>query len=132
MKKRKCYCHPPELIIKKVYTCNRCGGKIEGNMLTFRGDDDCSGKNGLTPFSGQFKIWKCNHYIYCPLCSWRCENIGELKHHLESMTDTKRSCDGFYYYGQYGVDCVLNELLYYEFYKIPHLFHIVKNENENS
>lgn len=80
-----------------------------------RGRDECSGGFGITPFSGQHKIWKCEHYVYCPLCGWRCDDVADLKKHLQGITsEGKMYCEGWFYFGCHGADQVLNEIKFYE------------------
>ncbi len=123
MKKLKdCNCINPDVMVEKMFYCKNCGGSLRKKvaMYSLRGWDDCQGMGGLTDFSGQFKIWKCDHYIYCPLCGWRCKDVDELKKHLEgfsSLNSDRRLCDGFFYYGQYGIDIVINEIKYFKLRK---------------
>lgn len=116
--KKQCKCVRPDIKVINNYECKRCNGKVPNPTSLFRFADECSCQNGITDVDGQFKVFRCKHFVYCPLCGWRCKSVENLKEHLNLIgEDGKRFCVGWFYYGQYGVDQVLNEIKYYNLYK---------------
>ena len=118
MRKKYCECEKDKIKLKAKYFCEICNRMINVNILSFRFEDDCSFKNGITDVSGEFKIFRCKHYVYCPLCGWRCDSVESLEKHLD-MTDDygKHLCEGLWRYGYYGVEQVKTEIKYWKLYK---------------
>jgi hypothetical protein len=113
----QCRCKEPR--IREVAYCEECLGGFP-SMLSFRGRDNCSSTYGITDFDivDDKKIFRCDHYVYCPLCGWRCESEEDLERHLNATdNDGKRICEGAWRYGAYGINQVKNELKYWRLYK---------------
>ena len=113
----QCRCKEPR--IREVAYCEECLGGFP-STLSMRGLDSCTGRNGITDYDivDDRKIYRCDHYVYCPLCGWRCESEEDLEKHLDAIDyDGKRICDGFWRYGAYGINQVKNELKYWKLYK---------------
>ena len=118
--KKKCVCKQPNIRPKTTLICKNCGGVRESILGSIGyGFDECGSHSGITDFAGRFKIWSCDHFIYCPLCNRRVKTVEELKQHIEGWneTDDRRFCDGVFLYGQYAADEVINEIKYYALYK---------------
>lgn len=84
-----------------------------------RGFDECI-LNGITDFEigSRFKIFRCKHYVYCPLCGWRCKSEEGLLEHLNQVDDDEVGvCEGHFYHGHDGVVVVKNELKYWSLYE---------------
>jgi hypothetical protein len=81
-----------------------------------RGYDECQSRTGITDhdIGSDFKIWKCEHYVYCPFCHWKCDSVTDLKKHLESIgQDGRHICEGWFRYGINGINQALLEIKYY-------------------
>ncbi|KKL52587.1 hypothetical protein LCGC14_2283950 [marine sediment metagenome] len=119
MEKNKCECDKEKVRIKARYFCTTCGKGIKTNTLSFRFNDDCTSGQGITDFDlGQFKIFRCDHYVYCPLCGWRCSSVEDLEKHIDIVGENGRHlCDGHWRYGFEGVQQVRNEIKYWKLYK---------------
>lgn len=113
----QCRCKEPR--IREVAYCEECLGGFP-SMLSVRGRDSCTSTHGITDYDivDDRKIYRCNHYVYCPLCGWRCESEEDLEKHLDATDyDGKRICDGAWRYGASGINQVKNELKYWRIYQ---------------
>lgn len=108
-----CECIRPDIMIIQNIVCRKCGGKVDKSYTGLKFDDSCSFQNGITDFGGRFKIWECKHNVYCPLCGWRCKDVETLDKHLEMIVDGKRICSGLFFYGNYAIEQVQNEIKYW-------------------
>ena len=87
-------------------------------VTKFRGYDDCL-LNGITDFEGgsRFKIFRCKHFVYCPLCGWRCKSEEDLLVYPGRKNDDGVFvCEGHFYHGDAGLCVVRNELKYWKLY----------------
>jgi hypothetical protein len=112
-----CRCKEPR--IREVNYCEECLGGFP-SMLSIRGRDNCSSTNGITDFDivDDRKIWRCEHFVYCPLCQWRCDSEEDLEKHLYATdNDGRRICEGAWRYGASGINQVINELKYWKLLK---------------
>lgn len=113
----QCRCKEPR--IREVAYCEECLGGFP-SMLSFRGRDSCTSTHGITDIDivDERKIFRCEHYVYCPLCGWRCDSEEDLERHLDATEDNgRRICEGFWRYGASGINQVKNELKYWKLYK---------------
>lgn len=112
-KNKECKCEHPEFKVR--YFCRKCNLPVR-DFFSMRFKDSCSGNFGITDFDGEFKIWRCDHYVYCPLCGWRCKNVKELKEHINcyDSEQNRMVCEGYWRYGDVGVSQVKNEIKYFE------------------
>jgi len=111
---KTCKCKHPNFKVR--YFCMDCNLPLNTGIFSHRFHDECSGSYGVTELDGQHKIWRCQHYVYCPLCGWRCKDIPDLKRHLEIWDSETNGyvCEGWWRFGHEGVAQVKNEIKYWE------------------
>lgn len=115
---KTCECDKEKIRIRARYFCTVCNKQISKNTLYMRFDDNCTSQQGITDIDSQFKIFECKHYVYCPLCGWRCKDVEDLEKHISYIkSDGIKFCEGHWRYGYYGVQQVINEIKYWKLYK---------------